>query len=229
MIKVLFSLILITNSFLAYSAVNCEATCHRGTVERIADRAGLTTGQKALLNSWTENLPMREVSYLNDVWKGEADWGLMAQIKQNIASTQIQFIKNINITPQTYITSVNVALAISGFGIVRSTLVKASQVTIFNTNQLTKKFKHAIDFGISTTKKNPKTINEFKLAIKKHMDDPITVQRGTYGLAKDSKVFFNVNTNNVVVLSKSDEFITGFKLIKGTPQFNNYLKKGFLR
>ena len=65
----------------------------------------------------------------------------------------IKSIKNINITPQTYITSVNVAMAISGFGIARSTLVKASQVTTFSVHQLGKKFKHALDFGINTTKK----------------------------------------------------------------------------
>ena len=77
--------------------------------------------------------------------------------------------------------------------------------------------------------KKPRTINEFKLAITKHMDDPITVQRGGIWIRKESKVFFNVNTNNVVVLSKSDEFITGVQLVKGTPQYNNYFKNGFLR
>ncbi|ATM85660.1 hypothetical protein CRN74_05990 [Yersinia frederiksenii] len=99
----------------------------------------------------------------------------------------------------------------------------------FSAKQLDKKFKHAIDFDVVTTKKNPETLKQYEVAIKNHMDDTTTFEKGTYGFVKDSKVFFNPTTNNVVVIDKSGEFITGFKVTPGTPQYDNFMKNGVLR
>jgi filamentous hemagglutinin len=43
-----------------------------------------------------------------------------------------------------------------------------------------------------------------------------TIQRGTYGFVKDSKVFFYSKANNAVMLDASGNFVTGFKLAPGT-------------
>lgn len=110
--------------------------------------------------------------------------------------------------------------------------VKASALSdsiSFSAKQLDKKFKHAGDFGVITTKKNAETIKQYEAAIKNHMDDISTVETGTYGFVKDSKVFFNPNTNNAVVIDKSGDFITGFKVIPGTSQYDNFMKNGVLR
>lgn len=94
---------------------------------------------------------------------------------------------------------------------------------------MAKKFKHASDFGVNTTKKNPQTLTEFQNAITSHLGDAATTQKGTYGFVKDSKVFFNSNTNNAVVLDNAGSFVTGFKLMAGTPQFENFITNGLLR
>ena len=99
----------------------------------------------------------------------------------------------------------------------------------FSQKQLGKKFKHAIDFGINTTKKNPTTLNQFKDAMIAHLHNSSTIQKGTYGFVKDSKVFFNDKTNNVVVLDKLGNFVTGFKLIPGDKQYIKYMTEGYLR
>ncbi|TJZ65616.1 hemagglutinin repeat-containing protein, partial [Chitiniphilus eburneus] len=105
----------------------------------------------------------------------------------------------------------------------------SSELTNITQKQLDKKFKHASDFGVTTTKKNPGTIAQFENAIKEHMSDGATVKKGTYGFVKDSKVYFNPQTNNAVVLDGSGNFVTGFKLAPGTAQFENFMKNGILR
>ncbi|WP_440779175.1 colicin D domain-containing protein [Pseudomonas syringae] len=105
----------------------------------------------------------------------------------------------------------------------------AEELTGITQKQLDKKFKHASDFGIMTTKKNPATIAQYESAIRAHMGSASTAQQGTYGFVKDSKVFFNSNTNNAVVLDASGNFVTGFKLAPGTQQFDNFIKNGVLR
>ncbi|WP_239353042.1 colicin D domain-containing protein [Snodgrassella communis] len=105
----------------------------------------------------------------------------------------------------------------------------ASELIEITQKQLDKKFKHAADFGIITTKKNPETLSQYEAAIKNHMGNTATKSQGTYGFVTDSKVFFNPNTNNVVVIDKSGNFVTGFKLVPGTPQYDNYIKNGVLR
>ncbi|MDF7670427.1 colicin D domain-containing protein [Orbaceae bacterium ESL0721] len=104
-----------------------------------------------------------------------------------------------------------------------------SELNAIELKQLDRKFKHAVDFDIITTKKNAETINQFEAAIKNHMNDISIISHGTYGFMKDSRVFFNPNTNNVVVLDKFGNFVTGFKLVPGTSQYENYMKNGVLR
>lgn len=105
----------------------------------------------------------------------------------------------------------------------------AGEITSITQKQLDKKFKHASDFGVVTTKKNPETLAQFESAIKTHMSSTSTVQQGTYGFVKDSKVFFNAATNNAVVVDGAGNFVTGFKLAPGTQQFENFIKNGVLR
>jgi RHS repeat-associated protein len=99
----------------------------------------------------------------------------------------------------------------------------------FTLRQLEKKFKHASDFGITTTKRNRETFAQFELKINNHLSDPNTIHKGTYGWVDDSKVFYNSKTNNAVVLDKSDNFVTGFKLAPGTKQYEKYMKDGHLQ
>lgn len=61
------------------------------------------------------------------------------------------------------------------------------------------------------------------------MGAPETVQKGTYGFLKGSKVYFNPGTNNAVVMSEAGEFVTGFNLKPQTPQLIHYLENGVLR
>ncbi|MDY4282989.1 hemagglutinin repeat-containing protein [Xanthomonas sp. LF06-19] len=95
--------------------------------------------------------------------------------------------------------------------------------------QLRDKFKHAVDFGIIEARKNPQTVEQFRLALERHMNSPDTVENGTYGFSKGSRVFFNAQTNNVVVVDDQGSFVTGFKLYPGSRQFENFIKNGVLR
>ncbi|CAI1965515.1 Colicin-D [Serratia entomophila] len=99
----------------------------------------------------------------------------------------------------------------------------------FTRKQLDKKYKHAIDFGINDTKKNRETLTKFRDAIESHLSDKETIEKGTYLREKDSKVFFNPKTNNVVILDKHGEFVSGWKLSTGEPQYKNYIEKGVLQ
>ena len=94
--------------------------------------------------------------------------------------------------------------------------------------QLQKKFKHAVEFGINTTKSNPSNWKIFGDAIINHMKHKETIQYGRYRLP-DSKVFYNRDSNIAVVFSKDDEFVTVIKLNKGQPQYNNFIKNGYLQ
>ncbi|HBY9812249.1 TPA: S-type pyocin domain-containing protein [Klebsiella aerogenes] len=98
----------------------------------------------------------------------------------------------------------------------------------FTRRQLQKKYKHAIDFGINDTKINSETLAKFKREIESHLTDKHTVERGTYRREKDSKVYYNPNTDNVVVLDKNGDFVSGWHLVPGSPQHVNYIKTGVL-
>ncbi|PXW48287.1 colicin D domain-containing protein [Dickeya zeae] len=104
-----------------------------------------------------------------------------------------------------------------------------SESVAFSAKQLDKKFKHAEDFGVVTTKKNSGTIAEYQTAIKSHLDDKSTYEHGTYLLVPESKVFFNPQTNNVVVVDKSGNFVSGWKLDPQTKQYENFINNGTLR
>lgn len=43
------------------------------------------------------------------------------------------------------------------------------------------------------------------------------------------KFFYNRDSNIAVVFSKDDEFVTVIKLNKGQPQYNNFIKNGYLQ
>jgi len=105
----------------------------------------------------------------------------------------------------------------------------AEALTSVTQKQLDKKFKHASDFGVVTTKKNSETLAQYESAIKAHMSSASTILQGTYGFVKDSRVFFNSSTNNAVVLDASGNFVTGFRLSPGTQQFDTFIKNGVLR
>lgn len=100
----------------------------------------------------------------------------------------------------------------------------------FTRKQLDRKYlKHANDFGINDTKKNRETLTKFRDAIEAHLADKGTVEKGTYFHEKESKVFFNPKTNNVVILKKNGDFISGWHLTVGTPQYEVYIKTGNLK
>ncbi|HDY8267337.1 TPA: S-type pyocin domain-containing protein [Klebsiella pneumoniae] len=98
----------------------------------------------------------------------------------------------------------------------------------FTRRQLQKKYKHAIDFGISDTKINSETLSKFRGAIEAHLAEKDTVVKGTYRREKDSKVYYNPKTNNVVVLDKNGDFVSGWHLIPDSPQHVNFIKTGVL-
>ncbi|MGM8792387.1 hemagglutinin repeat-containing protein [Enterobacter chuandaensis] len=104
-----------------------------------------------------------------------------------------------------------------------------SESIAFSAKQLDKKFKHAADFGVTTTKKNGDTIAEYQTAIKSHLDNKVTYEHGTYLLVPESKVFFNPKTNNVVVVDKSGNYVSGWKLDPNTKQYENFMNNGVLR
>jgi filamentous hemagglutinin len=90
-------------------------------------------------------------------------------------------------------------------------------------------FKHAPDFGIKTPKRNPATLDEFEKGLIRHLDDPATIEKGTYLYVPGSKVYFNPNTNVVVILDKDGNFVSGWRLIPGSPQWLNFINNGVLR
>ncbi|MEQ9872898.1 colicin-like bacteriocin tRNase domain-containing protein [Pectobacterium brasiliense] len=100
----------------------------------------------------------------------------------------------------------------------------------FTRKQLDKKYlKHAKDFGIVDTRKNSETLTKFRDAIITHLEEKETFKKGTYLLVKDSRVFFNPKTNNVVVMDKDNKFISGWKLDVDSQQYKNYVNNEVLR
>ena len=130
-----------------------------------------------------------------------------------------------------------------GFGIVLSggagLLARGTQVVeqvapgsvsfAIQMSQLQKKWKHAADFGISTLKQNPATLAELGQAVASHLNAAGTIKHGTYLYVPESSVFFNPVTNIVVVLDKLGNFVTGGKMLPGTPQFVKCVNDGVLR
>ncbi|EFM7812617.1 colicin-D [Escherichia coli] len=98
----------------------------------------------------------------------------------------------------------------------------------FSRKQLDKKYKHAGDFGISDTKKNRETLTKFRDAIEEHLSDKDTVEKGTYRREKGSKVYFNPNTMNVVIIKSNGEFLSGWKINPDADDGRIYLETGEL-
>ena len=107
--------------------------------------------------------------------------------------------------------------------------VPSSLTFAIQMSQLQKKWKHAADFGISTLKQNPATLAEFGQAVASHLNAARTIKHGTYLYVPESSFFFNPVTNIVVVLDKLGNFVTGWKLLPGTPQFVKFMNDGVLR
>ena len=96
----------------------------------------------------------------------------------------------------------------------KGTFSNISDNVAFSSKQLDKKFKHAGDFGVVTPKKNSETIAQYQTAIKSHLDNTSTYEHGTYLLVPESKVFYNPQTNNVVVIDNTGNFVSGWKRIQ---------------
>ncbi|MCU5772840.1 S-type pyocin domain-containing protein [Erwiniaceae bacterium BAC15a-03b] len=101
----------------------------------------------------------------------------------------------------------------------------------FTRKQLDRKFKHAPDFGINDTKKNRETLAKFRDAIEAHLEDPSTIEKGTYSMVEGSRVYFNEKTLRVVIIDKQDMFVSGWLLDPKalTSQYQNYINTGVLR
>ncbi|OUI56164.1 colicin D domain-containing protein [Serratia marcescens] len=98
----------------------------------------------------------------------------------------------------------------------------------FTRQQLDKKYKHASDFGVADTRKNRETLTQYRDALEAHLNDKDTVEKGTYRREKGSKVFFNPNTMNVVVLKENGDFLSGWKINPDSDNGRIYLDTGDL-
>lgn len=84
--------------------------------------------------------------------------------------------------------------------------------TKFTPKQLQKKFKHAIDFGVSGDV-NKQNITLFENAMRKHINTVDTVRiKGKYRWEKDVYHYFNSSTNLDVMVDVDGNFISGWKL-----------------
>lgn len=91
-----------------------------------------------------------------------------------------------------------------------------------------KKYKHAIDFGISDSKKNSETLTKFRDAVEAHLLDKHTVEKGTYRREKESKVYFNPKSMNVVILKANGDWLSGWKINPDADNGKIYLETGDL-
>jgi hypothetical protein len=95
-------------------------------------------------------------------------------------------------------------------------------------NQLAKKRKHAIDFGVTITSESDGAgLLAWSKSINQLMSSNGTIAYGTYRGSPNSRVFYNQGSGLAVVLDRFGNFVTGFKPT-GT-QLSNYLKNGFLQ
>nr|WP_240494316.1 colicin D domain-containing protein [Pantoea sp. 1.19] len=87
-----------------------------------------------------------------------------------------------------------------------------SEFVHFETKQLQKKFKHAVDFNVPGNS-NPEGLNAFEQALKDHIDDPLTQQiTGKYRWNQDVYHYYNPETNIDVMTKIDGNFISGWKL-----------------
>ncbi|WP_225422562.1 S-type pyocin domain-containing protein [Pseudomonas huaxiensis] len=99
----------------------------------------------------------------------------------------------------------------------------------YTRKQLDKKYKHAEDFGVADSQKNQQTLTKFRDAIEAHLADIDTIEGGTYIRSIGSRVFYNLKTNNVVIISREGQFLSAWQLDPTSPQFKNYIEKGVLQ
>nr|WP_254611680.1 S-type pyocin domain-containing protein [Serratia proteamaculans] len=98
----------------------------------------------------------------------------------------------------------------------------------FTRKQLDKKYKHAIDFGISDAKKNRETLAKFRDEINAHLADKETIEKGTYRREKGSKVYFNPKSMRVVIIKANGDFLSGWKINPDADNGRIYLETGDL-
>jgi hypothetical protein len=91
--------------------------------------------------------------------------------------------------------------------------------------QLQRKFKHALDFGV-TGNYNPINATAFEVALQKHVSHLDTqVLAGTYR-GKPATFYINPNTRLTVIEDAGGNFVSGWKLSK--PQFQHVRTHGKL-
>lgn len=73
-----------------------------------------------------------------------------------------------------------------------------NDLTSIEIKQLDKKFEHAEDFGLVTSKKNPQVIAQYGSAIRDHMAAPEAGLRGAYGFVPGSKVYFIISMDQPI-------------------------------
>lgn len=96
---------------------------------------------------------------------------------------------------------------------------------IFTRTQLQRKFNsHANDFGLGGLNSNTENLTKFRDAILAHLSDKKTVEKGIYRREKGSKVYFNPETNKVVILKGDGMFLSGWQLEPGSNQYEHYMK-----
>lgn len=98
----------------------------------------------------------------------------------------------------------------------------------YTRRQLQKKYKHAIDFGITDTKINGETLTKFRDAIEAHLSDKDTFKKGTYRRDKGTKVYFNPKTMNAVIIQANGDFLSGWKINPAADNGRIYLETGDL-
>lgn len=87
-----------------------------------------------------------------------------------------------------------------------------SEFVNFETRQLQKKFKHAVDFNLSGTP-NAEGLKLYEQALKAHIDDPLTQQiAGKYRWNQDVNHYYNPETKIDVMTKPDGNFISGWKL-----------------
>ena len=96
---------------------------------------------------------------------------------------------------------------------------------IFLPRQLQRKFKHALDFGI-TGHYNTINAGRFQAALQQHVSDAnVQVIKGTYR-GKPVTFYVNPNTRLTVIEDAGGHFVSGWKL--GKPQLQHVLTHGKL-
>ncbi|ENO1569234.1 S-type pyocin domain-containing protein, partial [Pseudomonas aeruginosa] len=100
---------------------------------------------------------------------------------------------------------------------------------IFTRKQLLKKYQsHADDFGFAGRNANNTTLAEFRDKILEHLGSPSTIEKGVYHRYQGSKVFYNPDTNIVVVIKEDGMFLSGWYLEPGSKQEKNYFENEVL-